>query len=128
MAKYTKLLILSLVQNQAEYNYANAPLPEGAKVIGIKARKTGKTRGNKTLESGVGFDGLVLELKKQQVTIHELPVASIFNRSTQGDCLGYRFTDAIQLTWGDTGTRLISYDPSAVTTGNAVELEVEYEY
>lgn len=127
MARYTKLIVLSMVQNQAEYNFSNAPIPEGAKVVGVKNRKTGKTRGAKVLEDGTGYTGLVMELKRQQVTIHEIPLSAINDRSSNGDCMGYRFQDPILLTWGDTGTRVMAYDAANITTGKAVELEIEYE-
>ena len=126
--KYTKLIVVSLLAGQFDYNFSNAPIPQGAKVISIKNRNTGKTRGSKTIETAGGYGGLVIELKNQQTTIHEIPLASLLNRSTNGDCKGYQFDQPLDLTWGDVGTRIVSYDAANITTGNVVELEVEFIY
>ena len=129
MAKRTfiKLMVIQLTANKLSQYLPSGIIPDGAKIMSIKARKTGKTMNSATLESGAGFDGLVLGLKRVGSDVDiEIPLSSIYNRSVNGDCAGLVFPEPTTFNFGDTGSELKSYDAGTVTTGNAVELEIQF--
>jgi hypothetical protein len=122
---FSKLMVLSLVANKATYFLPSGVVPNDAKVVSIKTRKTGKTQGERTLESNI--DGLVLGLKRFGTDVDfEIPLTSVYNQTVNGDCTGYVLPEPVAFNFGETGSELRSYDSAAVTTGKVVELEIGY--
>ncbi|MDZ7879159.1 MAG: hypothetical protein U5L45_15875 [Saprospiraceae bacterium] len=125
---YIKLMVISLVQSQQKKNLPSGVIPDNGKICSIKTRKSGKTIGEKTLEDGVGYNGLILALKRNGSDVDiEIPLQSIYERSSNGDCYGYVLKTPTHFNFGETGSEIRSYNAANVTTGNVIELEIEYE-
>ena len=118
-------MIIPLVVGKSTYFLPSGVIPDKAIVTSIKTRKTGKTQGERSLEPNI--DGIVLGLKRFGTDIDiEVPLQSIFNQSTGGNCTGYVLDTPATFNFGETGSELRSFDPSNVTTGKVVELEIAF--
>jgi hypothetical protein len=118
-------MVIPLTTNKLTYYLPSGVVPDKAMVTSIKTRKTGKTQGERVLEPNI--DGIVLALKHHGTDVdYEIPLQSILNQSTGGNCTGYVLAVPLNFNFGETGSELRAYDASAVTTGKVVELEVAF--
>ena len=124
MPRYFKVITVELVPNGKEYRLPNSLLHPTAKVLNVRARRTGYTLNDKALATGM-FDSAMLKLKVSSTDVIEnLPLQTI-EQIDKATGKGFELNGLKDIDWGS--SMLITQNGAAATANTALELAFEYE-
>jgi len=126
MRKYTTVITAVLTANMQATQFTNlGDSLKGKKVTSIRTRGGGYTINKKVVASETDVQSLTLELHTDGTdTLHRVPLAHILELSKGTNAaLGFEINNEV-LDWDS--TQVIAENGAALTTGQVVELVIQY--
>ena len=122
--RYLKAISVELTPNGKEYQFKSSALHNNARIINVRARRTGFTLNDKAIATAV-FDAAMLKLKVNSSDVIENLPLQVIEQIDKATGKGFELNLLKDVDW--TSSMVIIQNGAAAVANTSIELVFEYE-